>query len=196
MEDKKFDPKKLERLNDPKRLTMLNPDLIWRALGLKDPRVLVDIGAGTGFFAVPFSRKTHHGKVYACDISDVMLDWMKEHLPPDTRDAVVPVKMDEDAVPLPDGIADLVYMINLHHELELPAAIMAEARRLLRKGGSLMIIDWKKEETPEGPPVSIRVAEETIMSDLRAAGFSGITLHKVLPYHNFVVGVKQNEARK
>jgi hypothetical protein len=28
MESKKFDPKKLEVLNDPKRLKILNPDLI------------------------------------------------------------------------------------------------------------------------------------------------------------------------
>ncbi len=189
MEDsKKFDPKKLDKLNNPERLKTMSPDLIWQKLALKDPRVLVDIGAGTGFFAVPFSRKMQGGKVYACDISDTMVRWMNENLPADVRGSVVPLLMEETKVPLDSGIADLVYMINLHHELESPAAIMKESLRLLKKGGKLMIIDWKKEETPEGPPINIRVTREAIVSDMGGAGFVNIATHSDLPYQHFVVG--------
>jgi hypothetical protein len=49
MESKKFDPKKREKLNDPGRHTCPNPDLIWQALELSSPEILVDFGAGTGF---------------------------------------------------------------------------------------------------------------------------------------------------
>lgn len=187
-DSKKFDPRKLEKLNNPERLKTMSPDLIWQKLALKDPRVLVDIGAGTGFFAVPFSRKMPGGKVYACDISDIMVRWMNENLPTDVRGVVEPLMMEETKVPLDSGIADLVYMINLHHELESPAAIMSESLRLLKKGGKLMIIDWKKEETPEGPPLEIRVTRDAIISDMGAAGFRNITSHAVLQYNHFVVG--------
>ena len=190
MESKKFDPAKLAKLNDPKRFTIMSPDLIWDTLHLSDPQVLVDIGAGTGFFSVPFSKKMKNGKVYACDISDVLLDWMKENLPADMKESVVPLKMEETKVPLPDDIADLVYMINLHHELDSPKDIIAECQRLLKKGGTLMIIDWKKEAMEDGPPLSIRVTEEVIRSDMHADGFTNITAHPVLPYHHFVVGEK------
>ena len=190
MESKKFDPAKLAKLNDPKRLSIMSPDLIWKTLHLSDPQVLVDIGAGTGFFAVPFSKKMTRGKVYACDISDVMIDWMKEHLPADVKESVVPLKMEETKVPLPDGIADLVSMINLHHELDSPKDILAECHRLLKKGGTLMIIDWRKEAMEDGPPLSIRVTEEDIRSDMHADGFTNIIAHPVLPYHYFVVGEK------
>jgi ubiquinone/menaquinone biosynthesis C-methylase UbiE len=190
MESKKFDPKKLEVLNDPQRLKILNPDLIWETANVKNPWVLVDIGAGTGFFAVPFSRKLKEGKVYACDISDAMLEWMEKNLPKETKGIVIPCKMQEIFVPLSDCIADLVYMINLHHELEDPEKVVKEAYRLLKHGGKLMIIDWKKEEMQEGPPLSIRVTEETIVGHVRKAGFVNITSHKILKYHNFVVGEK------
>jgi ubiquinone/menaquinone biosynthesis C-methylase UbiE len=190
MESRKFDPKKLEVLNDPKRLEILNPDLIWETIGIANPRVLVDIGAGTGFFAVPFSRKLNGGKVYACDVSDIMLGWMEENLPQETRDTVIPLKMEECSVPLSDCIADLVYMINLHHELEEPEKVVREAFRLLKRGGKLMIIDWKKEEMREGPPLSIRVTEGTIKEHMLRAGFVGIKTHDVLRLHNFVVGQK------
>lgn len=190
MESKKFPIEKLAKLNDPKRLIDTNPDLLWGKLKLKSPKTLIDIGAGTGVFAVEFSKKMNNGMVYACDISDAMLVWMKDNLPHKLNGIVIPTKMEESFVPLPDGIADMVYMINLHHELEEPVKIVSEAFRLLSKDGKLMIIDWKKEETPEGPPLSIRVTEEDIAADMRKGGFSSIVKHRDLKYHNFIVGEK------
>lgn len=190
MQSKKFDPKDIDKLNRPERLQTVNPDLIWNALDLRGPKTLIDIGVGTGFFAVPFCRKMAGGKIYACDISDEMLRWMNAHLPPDVRSCVIPMKMEESVVPLPDGIADLVYMINLHHELERPREIVREAHRLLKKGGKLLIIDWKKEEMPEGPPVSIRVTEEDIVRDMKEGGFAEVTTQPVLAYHNFLAANK------
>jgi ubiquinone/menaquinone biosynthesis C-methylase UbiE len=189
MDEKKFDPAKLHKLNDPRRLEYLNPELIWETLDLSDPHVLVDIGAGTGFFAALFAEKIA-GRVYACDISDVMIAWMKENLLPRTGHEVIPVKMQESSVPLPEGMADLVYMINLHHELEEPEKVISEAYRLLKGGGILAIIDWKKEETPEGPPLSIRVSEDDIRRQIAAIGFSNVAAQRVLTFHSFVTAEK------
>ena len=190
--DKKFDPAKLARLNDPKRLRYLNPEIIWEKAALSKPEVLIDIGAGTGIFAAHFSRKIMNGKVYACDISEKMIVWMKNNLPPELKGIVIPVKMEENTVPLPDTVADMVYMINLHHELQEPLRLLEEAYRLLKKGGKLMIIDWKKEETPEGPPLEIRVTEETIESQMNRSGFSNISKYADLLYYHFLVGVKRS----
>ena len=191
-ESRKFDPAKLAKLNDPKRLKVLNPEVIWAKADLRDPKVLVDIGAGTGFFALPFSKKLKAGKVYACDISEEMIASMEHNLPMESRGVIIPLKMEESSVPLPDNIADLIYMINLHHELEDPIMVTKESLRLLREGGKLIIIDWKKEETPEGPPLAIRVTEETIERQVLACGFTNIKNHVVLPYHNFLVGEKSS----
>ncbi len=190
--EKKFDPKKLAKLNDPGRLDYLNPEIIWEKVALKNPALLIDIGAGTGFFALLFSRKMEKGKVYACDISDELLAWMKDNLPAESKGVVLPVKMEESSVPLPDGTADLVYMINLHHELEEPLRILKESHRLLKEDGKLMIIDWKKEQTPEGPPLEIRVTDEMIEDQMLACGFASITKHAVLPYHHFLIGEKKS----
>jgi len=189
-ESRKFDPAKLAKLNDPKRLEILNPEVIWAKADLRDPKVLVDIGAGTGFFALPFSKKLKAGKVYACDISDDMLTWMENNLPMESRGVIIPLKMEERSVPLPDGIADLIYMINLHHELDDQVMVIKESLRLLKDGGKLMIIDWKKEDTPEGPPLAIRVTDETIERQMLACGFTKIKKHAVLQYHNFLIGEK------
>ena len=79
--ERKFDPKNFAKLNDPRKLEYLNPEIIWEKVAIEDPAVLIDIGAGTGFFAVLFCKKMKQGKVYACDISDELLAWMKDNLP-------------------------------------------------------------------------------------------------------------------
>jgi hypothetical protein len=53
-----------------------------------------------------------------------------------------------------------------------------------------MVIDWRKGETPMGPPQEIRVSEDAIVADIAAVGFKDITRHPVLPYHSFVIGKK------
>ncbi len=187
--DRKFDPKKIPLLNDPKRLEYLDPDFIWEKAGLKNPQVLVDIGAGTGFFALVFSGKMKGGRIYACDVSGEMTGWMEQNLPPESRGRIIPLKMEETSVPLPDGVADLVYMINLHHELEDPLNTLKEAYRLLKEGGKLMIIDWKKEATPQGPPLEIRYTEDEIGRQMRECGFTGPGKYAI-PYHHFLIGRK------
>lgn len=193
MESKKFDPKHIDRLNDPERVKIQDPDLIWDRIGLNDPHVLIDIGAGTGFFAIPFSDRMEDGMVYACDISDAMLSWMATNFPEKYKRSVVPTKVEESRVPLPDGSADLVYMVNLHHELEEPEAMMSEAYRLLKANGSLMIIDWD-EKAPVGPPPEIRVPEATIREQIKNAGFIRIRSHDDLPYSHFLVATKPDHS--
>ena len=190
MTDRKFNPKQIHKLTDPKRLEFQSPDLIWSTLNLKAPKTLIDIGAGTGFFAVPFSDKNQNGIVYACDTSGVMIDWMHENIP-DTYDGrVIPLKCREISIPLENNIADLVYMINLHHELDSPQEMITESVRLLKEGGLLAVIDWKAEETPSGPPLNIRVPGDHIEEQFKRAGLNEIRRYQILPYHSFIVGKK------
>lgn len=190
MENKKFDPRKIEKLNDPKRLEIQSPELIWNTLSLENPQVLVDIGAGTGFFAIPFARKIGNGTVYACDSSDIMIQWMNENLPDDVNDVVVPVQSEENNTTLTDAIADLVYMVNLHHELESPLDLLRECKRILKDRGTLLIVDFKPEETGFGPPLSHRIQPETVKDQLLKSGFSAIQQKAILPYHYFITAQK------
>lgn len=187
MTEIKFDPKKLDKLNSPERLKMINPDLVWETLNLKTPSVLVDIGAGTGIFAREFAKKIHEGKIYACDSSKIMVDWMKENLEDKN---IIPILSDESFVGLDYGMADLVYMITVHHELFEPEKLLIEAHRLLKTGGKIAIIDWRKEEMANGPPVEKRISEETIINQLQKGGFNNIIKHNILPLHSFIIGQK------
>jgi ubiquinone/menaquinone biosynthesis C-methylase UbiE len=189
----KFDPAKLEKLNDPGRLETLRPDAMWVAFGLEDPEVLVEIGAGTGMFAAEFARRAERATLYAADTSEEMLAWMLEHRSEVAEGRMLPVRSDEASVPVDAGIADGVYMINLHHELAEPAAIYAEAFRMLRPGGRMLVVDWAPVETPKGPPLHVRVTPDALAGYLKRAGFSEITAHDTLPWHSMLTASRRSE---
>ena len=48
------------------------------------------------------------------------------------------------------GTCDLVFYANVWHELDDRAAVLAEARRMLRSSGRIAILDWRPDYTP--PP--------------------------------------------
>ncbi len=183
---RKFDPDKRERLDDPVRLEVLPPAVLWRALDLRDPRLLVEIGAGTGIFAAAFALVAPQTVIYAADIEEPMLEWMRENRPEVASGRIVPVLCTETEVPVESGIADAVYMLNLHHELVDPAATYMEARRLLHEGGRLLVVDWAPVKTQKGPPLEIRVSAQVIAAYLEAVGFTDIRIHPGLMWHSMI----------
>jgi ubiquinone/menaquinone biosynthesis C-methylase UbiE len=189
MHDKKFDPRKLAKLNNPERLKDIPPDFIGTKLADSTRTTLVEIGAGTAFFSIAMRNYFKPEMVYACDMSPVMIDWMTENILPSYPD-ILPVKTEESFVPLDDEIADLLFMINLHHELAEPAAIIKESYRLLKPGGEIFIVDWKKEEMAEGPPQTIRCVLEDVLDQLKLGGFNLVSSFTELPKHFLVTGRK------
>lgn len=188
----KFDPSELEKLNDPGRFESLPPEVIWRASGAKDPRTIVEIGAGTGMFSAAFARLAPHATVYAVDVEPVMIDWMRRERPEVAAGRVVPVLSEERHVPLADAIAELVVMINLHHELADPAAIYSEAHRLLVSGGRVVVVDWARRETPKGPPLAVRATPAVLRRHLEESGFTEVAVDEMaLPWHQVATGTRR-----
>jgi len=190
MSEKKFDVKKLQKLNNPERLKDIPPQFIKEQLSGIAPEVMIEIGAGTAFFSIALRDILKPATLYACDISQTMIDWMTENVAPSYPN-IVPMKSGETGIPLPDGVAGLLFMINLHHELEAPAQSITESYRLLKPGGEIFIIDWKKQEMNDGPPQHIRYEPETVADQILAGGFSNIAIIDDLPKHFMVVAKKE-----
>lgn len=189
MEDRLFDPKKLNKLNNPERLKDIPPEFIWDKLKISNPKLMIDIGAGTGFFSIPFSDYYQNGKIIACDISTIMIDWMKENVCP-TYTNISALKMNENSIPVENNMADFVLMLNLHHELSNPEIMLAESYRVLNNGGKIAISDWKKEEMPYGPPLHIRCDTKDIIKELENIGFNTIETYNELPKNFLIIAEK------
>jgi SAM-dependent methyltransferase len=186
----KFDLSKLERLNDPGRFDTLIPEAMWVALGQpSDARTIVEIGAGTGLFSARFARLAPNALIYAADLEPAMVDWMHENRPEVADGRLRPILAEESRVPLADGAADVVVMINVHHELVDPVVSYRDALRLLESGGRLLAVDWDRRETPKGPPQEVRASSAEVVALLEEVGFIEVTDHPVLPWHWMVTGV-------
>jgi ubiquinone/menaquinone biosynthesis C-methylase UbiE len=186
----KFNVAQLERLNDEGRFESLPPEVMWRALGDPKPQTIVDIGAGTGLFSCRFAELASEAQVYAVDTEPAMVRWMLEHRPQYLCDRLHPMLGQETAVPLGAGEADLVVMINLHHEFADPAASYREALRVLRIGGQLLVADWAPGDEPTGPPQNVRAPADLIAEMLSAVGFESVISHDDLARHSLLTACK------
>jgi ubiquinone/menaquinone biosynthesis C-methylase UbiE len=181
----KFDARKLERLNDPDRLIDIPPAYIWERLDVGKCRVAIDLGAGTGLFSRAFLDLMPGGIIYAADISEQMLNWMRSNVSTDNP-GIIPVLVEESRLPLESSAADVALAINLYHELDAPAETLREVLRVLRPGGTFCIVDWKKQKTDHGPPVEHRFTAEHIAEALSRAGYTDVNTDLSLRSHSMV----------
>ncbi len=93
------------------------------------------------------------------------------------------VQTADNHVPLDDGAADRLFMVNvLHHVHDDPAAL-AEIMRLLAPGGLLAAVDFARMERPIGPPNDHVLA----LDDARAV-LAGTGLRELFVYQPGQVG--------
>jgi ubiquinone/menaquinone biosynthesis C-methylase UbiE len=148
-------------LDDPGRREFLDPEAILDMIHLDNNTVFVDIGAGSGYFALPAAASVK--QVLALDILDEMLEVIKR------------------------GTADVVFMSNVFHELNDHALALEEVMRILNRDGIMAVVDWKKKSTPVGPPVDHRFSELDVTEILQLCGFELIEIRDAGPYHYLIV---------
>ena len=184
-----MDPARIERLRSPERLEYFHPDRIWEVLKPAPDSILVDIGCGVGYLTLPFAERHPRARAYGCDILEGMVGLLREDAVERGIDNLEPLLMDPNSVPLPDSNADFVVMGQLHHELDEPEPLMAECKRLLKRGGTVAIVDWKDEDNGRSPAKGRRVPVATMRAHLEGAGFADIATHEVYEFHTFMTGV-------
>ncbi len=186
-----LDPARIARLRDPARLQDLDPSRVWDAIAPPaDGETIVDIGSGVGFLALPFARRLLGCRIVGADVLEGMVALLAEDARREGLTNLEALHMQPDHVPLPEGSVTLVIMAQVHHELDRPAALLAECRRLLRPGGTLAIIDWKDEDNGKSPRQGRAVPEETVRAQMTAAGLRDVTSQPPFPYHYFVTAVR------
>ena len=144
-------------LDSDERKSYLDAWAILRAFGVRTGMRIADVGAGTGFFALPAAELVGPGgHVDAVDLAPEMLEDLQAKLVRDRVQNVTAARSTEDRIPLPDAAVEFVLLACVLHELDGPGTLL-EARRILRPKGVLGIVDWKKEDMEFGPPRAQRL---------------------------------------
>lgn len=171
-----FDPEYARRLEDPERFRTLSPEAIIAFVDAPPGGVVVDYGAGTGAYAVPFAQARPDCQIVAIDIEPQLLE-------------VLRVKPEAAAIRTggPDLLAELsgsidrVYSLHVMHYLGVD-----DLRRIfaaLAPGGRAAFVDWNADvERPRGPAKErlwgAAAAERLLVS-------AGLVVERTLtlPYH-------------
>ena len=161
----KFSPHNAANLERDERYALLKPAETLKRFGLATNMTFLDVGAGTGFFSRVASEIVGpKGKVFAADMSGEMLKFMKSKgIPANMK----PLLSQEYRVPLDDGIADFTLVASVMHENAEPLKLVDELRRLTRKGGKILFVDWKKQEEGHGPPMQERLDVKDLQNMLK-----------------------------
>lgn len=183
-----FDPKHIAVLESEDRKTWQNPEEIIELLELKPSYVVADLGCGSGYFAVPISRKVK--KVYGVDVQKEMLEYLDEKIQKQNIRNIETVLSEEDEIPLQDKSVDLLLSVNTLHEFRDKEKTVKEMRRILRPKGKVAIIDFRKEDTSFGPPVAIRVSKKQAEQLFANQGLTVLKTHN-LKYHYLIVFQKE-----
>ena len=134
-----FDEENARRLE----AVYMTPDVIDQrrairaALSLQPGERVLDIGSGPGFLAAEMAAEVGpDGRVHGIDSSEIMLASARR------RDAPVEYGTgDALALPFPDEQFDVAVCTQVYEYVEDIAAALAEARRVLRTGGRLLVLD-------------------------------------------------------
>ena len=182
-----FDPEHVAVLEAEDRKVWQNPAEILTAVELKPQFVAADLGCGSGYFTVPLARRVR--KAFGIDVQREMLDFLEDKIRKLKIRNIEPLLSKPDEIPLEDESVDLLMSVNTLHEFGDRDKMIKEMRRVLKRGGKLLIVDFKKEETGFGPPVSIRISKIGAIRLFEAKGFV-LLKTKELPYNYLLVFIK------
>ena len=136
---------------------------------------VADFGTGSGFFARAAARAVGpNGVVYAIDIHREMLERLSNLAPAEGLQNIEYIQGDLETVhgsALPDMVLDAVMVCNFLFQTEDPEKVIEEAWRVLRKGGRLILIDWKDSFNNMGPHKDHVVTKEKATAIALRGGF-------------------------
>jgi ArsR family transcriptional regulator len=151
-------------------------------LGLMpDTWVFGDLGCGTGLTAALVAP--HVARVIGVDASAEMLSAAATRV---SRFANVELRRGSlEALPVDNGSLDVATLLLVLHHLASPAEALAEAARVLKPGGRLLIVDMlphqHEEYRREMGHVWLGFSDEQMRRLLAHAGFSRVTMHALPP---------------
>lgn len=175
-------------LERPEREAEERPQLVIDALEIKAGQTIADLGAGSGYYSFRIAPLVgQKGRVLAIDVEPRMLRIISERARRGGVDNVTTVLGTPSDPNLEPNSVDLLFMVDVYHELEFPLETMTKVRAALKPGGRVALIEYRAED----PKVMIKpvhkMTERQIIRELTAAGFRHQKTVRSLPLQHLVI---------
>jgi ubiquinone/menaquinone biosynthesis C-methylase UbiE len=171
---------------------LIDRDRFMGELGLRESMAVLDIGCGRGDYSLAMAEAVGpRGYVYALDAWDEGLDILKGRARDLGLGNIGTLRADvNDAIPLADASVDVCLMATVLHDLLREGTgevTLKETARVLRPGGTLVIVEFMKVDQPPGPPVHVRLSAAQVEETIRPFGFVVERVRDVGPGHYLLI---------
>jgi ubiquinone/menaquinone biosynthesis C-methylase UbiE len=136
---------------------------------------IANFGCGAGYFTVYLAQKTGPGgNVYAIDVQESALDSVRSKAKLSGVSNIEAIRADLEVLSsskLLENSQDIVLMANILFQSNKKENILKEGMRILKNGGELVIVEWKKDSGSFGPPNDLRLDEKELSRMAEGLGF-------------------------
>ena len=120
-------------LERTERETQEQPQLVIDALEIKPGQTIADLGAGSGYYSFRIAPLVGPaGEVLAIDIEPTMLEAIAQRARSEHVANIATVRSSAQDPNLAPGSVDLLFMVDVYHELEYPYEVMSKVREALK----------------------------------------------------------------
>ena len=160
-------------------------------MGLREGMKVGDFGAGSGHYAFAVARVIGtEGKVYAVDVQQDVLVRLEDEAKRRRVKNLETIWGDlehQGGTKLKDASLDAVILSNTLFQMENKKGAVAEARRVLKSGGTLLVIDWAGAYGGMGPHPEHVVSEHEAEELMIGGGFHKRKSFRAGPHHYAIV---------
>jgi ubiquinone/menaquinone biosynthesis C-methylase UbiE len=168
----KFDPARMGALTSERRQKALQPLALLQRAGVQDGGTILDWGCGTGFFAVPAARLVGEtGRVVAVDVQPEMVAATQKAAEAAGLTNIEVISAEEYELPAGLPAFDWVFLAYVLHEVHDPQRLFGLAKKALKPGGRVLVVEWPQEIGPVGPPANERLSPKDLAAWYEPLGF-------------------------
>ncbi len=176
------------------RVIWQKPDLVIDQLGEVEGKVVADLGAGTGYFSRRIAYKG--ARVIAIDIDPHAIQWMQEQkarFPVELQDRLVIRLAEPDDPHLAKNEVDIILLVNTYSYIQNRVDYFKRLQTAIKASGNIVIIDFKKNETPFGPDIEERIDVADVEKELRAAGYDIVKIDVESLEYQYIIKAQKKE---
>ena len=137
-------------------------------LNIKPGDVVVDLGAGSGYYTFKLAEIVgNKGKVFAVDIQPEMLAIIRSRMKNKKVENIQLVRATESDPKLPENSIDLIFMVDVYHELSQPYEVTDAMVKALKPGGRLVFVEFRLEDDAVPIKRLHRMSQKQVEKEMR-----------------------------
>jgi ubiquinone/menaquinone biosynthesis C-methylase UbiE len=167
----------MSQLRGPSSYAMQDSERLWSLLDPRPGQSLADLGCGPGQYALEAARRVGpQGRVWALDQDRRLLDALAAEARARGLTNLRVVAADlRRPLPLADKSVDTCLLATVLHVIKFTLSeggLFREARRVLRPGGRLAVLNCSLKDLSFGPPAHLRIAPPELDELVLPQGFA------------------------